>query len=330
MLEHGGRLRDAARRYGIAANQWLDLSTGISPFPYPVPTIEPELWRRLPEEEDDLVSAAAGYYGSSQCLAVPGTQAALQVLPRLLAACRVAVLEPSYAEYAHVWARSGSEVAGVAASAMDEAAGSYDAVVLCNPNNPDGHVFTKARLAYMQAQLAARGGWLIVDEAYADVLGGVSLAGDAGAPGLIVLCSMGKFFGLAGMRMGFVFGPEPIRDRMREELGPWAVSGPARHVAGVALRDRAWQQTARERLQAAAHRLGKMLTDCGLAPAASTLLFQWVPHPEARAVQQQLARRGILVRAFDRPEALRIGLPAAAWDWQRLQEALQEAAHVLS
>lgn len=330
MLEHGGRLREASRRYGIAADQWLDLSTGISPFSYPVPPIEPALWRRLPEEEDDLVSAAAGYYGSRQCLAVPGTQAALQVLPRLLAARRVAVLDPSYAEYAHVWGRSGSEVAGVPEGAMDEAAKRFDAVVLCNPNNPDGYVFTRARLTHMQAQLAARGGWLIVDEAYADVLGGVSMAGDAGAPGLIVLCSMGKFFGLAGMRMGFAFGPGKILDRMREELGPWAVSGPARHVAGIALRDRGWQQASRERLRAAAHRLGGMLAACGLEPAASTLLFHWVPHPDARAVQDQLARRGILVRAFDRPDALRIGLPAAERDWQRLQDALREVAHAFS
>jgi len=328
MLEHGGRLLEASRRYGIAIDQWLDLSTGISPFAYPVPPIAPELWRRLPEEEDDLTAAAAAYYGTRHCLAVPGTQAALQVLPRILAAHRVAVLHPSYGEYAHLWARAGCEVAGVPEDAMEEAARNVGAVVVCNPNNPDGHVFNGERLAQLRSALAARAGWLVVDEAYADA--GVSVAAEAGAAGLIVLCSMGKFFGLAGMRMGFVLGPDAILARIREELGPWAVSGPARHVAGIALRDRPWQNAARKRLYAARDRLGEMLAACGIESAGSTFLFHWILHPDARAVQELLARRGILARAFDRPQALRIGFPGAERDWERLNGALREVAHAVS
>lgn len=330
MPEHGGRLIEASRRYGIAPAQWLDLSTGISPFSYPVPPLDPELWRRLPDEEDDLAAASAAYYGTPHCLAVPGTQAALQVLPRILVARRVAVLDPSYGEYAHVWARAGCEVAHVPEGAMGEAARNFGAVVLCNPNNPDGCVFTGARLEQMRSELAARAGWLVVDEAYADIFAGVSVAADAGAAGLIVLCSMGKFFGLAGMRMGFVLGPTEILARIREELGPWAVSGPARHVASIALRDRPWQQAARKRLHAARDRLGNLLAACGLESAGSTFLFHWIPHPDARAVQDLLARRGILVRAFDRPQALRMGFPGAERDWERLEGALREVAHAVS
>ena len=329
MPEHGGRLIEASRRYGIAPAQWLDLSTGISPFAYPLPPLEPELWRRLPDEEDDLTAAAAAYYGTSHCLAVPGTQAALQVLPRILAARQVAVLDPTYAEYAYVWARTGCEVTSVPESAIGEAAKSFGAVVLCNPNNPDGYVFTGERLAHMRSELAARAGWLVVDEAYADISGGVSVASEAGVPGLIVLCSMGKFFGLAGIRTGFVLGPAEILARMRDELGPWAVSGPARHVAGIALRDRPWQQAARQRLHAARDRLGDMLAACGLESAGSTFLFHWILHPDARAVQDRLARRGILVRAFDRPQALRMGFPGAERDWKRLDGALREVAHAV-
>jgi hypothetical protein len=51
MLEHGGRLRAAAQRYGIALADWVDLSTGINPQPYPVPPLAPEVWQRLPEPE---------------------------------------------------------------------------------------------------------------------------------------------------------------------------------------------------------------------------------------------------------------------------------------
>ena len=64
MLEHGGRLRVAARRFGIPLSDWVDLSTGINPQPYPVPPLAPEVWLRLPETDDGLEAAAARYYGN--------------------------------------------------------------------------------------------------------------------------------------------------------------------------------------------------------------------------------------------------------------------------
>jgi cobalamin biosynthetic protein CobC len=61
MLEHGGRLREAARRYGIPLDAWLDLSTGINPGPWPVPAIPVSAWARLPEDDDGLIDAARAY-----------------------------------------------------------------------------------------------------------------------------------------------------------------------------------------------------------------------------------------------------------------------------
>jgi hypothetical protein len=103
MLEHGGRLRQAAQRYGIPLADWVDLSTGINPQAYPVPPLAPEVWQRLPETDDGLEAAAAAYYGSTHLLPVAGSQAAIQALPACFASGRVITLAPTYAEHPHAW-----------------------------------------------------------------------------------------------------------------------------------------------------------------------------------------------------------------------------------
>lgn len=331
MLEHGGRLHAAAQKYGIAESEWLDLSTGINPVGYPVPALPPEAWRRLPDGDDALRVAAARYYGSESVLPVAGTQAAIQALPRLRARSRVAVLSPTYGEHAYAWRHGGHAVSELAADEIEPALGQLDVVVLANPNNPTGLCFARDTLARWRARLADRGGWLAVDEAFMDATPEASLVPQATLPGLIVLRSLGKFFGLAGARVGFVFSSADLRLALEKELGPWAVSGPAQQLATQALADTAWQETARARLTIAGARLARLLDECGLAPAGGTALFQWVRTPHAATLHEQLARHGILVRVFSEPESLRFGLPGTQTQWERLahvlREVLTDAAH---
>ena len=175
MLEHGGRLLAAAARYGIEPAAWLDLSTGINPAGWPVPPVPASIWQRLPEAEDGLAQAAAAYYGCSDVLPVAGTQAAIQALPRLRAACRVGVPHPAYAEHAHAW-----RTAGHAVSAWEAGQGvdALDVLVLVHPNNPGGQTYRRADLLAWHAGLAARGGWLLVDEAFIDATPEASLSAD--------------------------------------------------------------------------------------------------------------------------------------------------------
>ncbi|WP_435750895.1 threonine-phosphate decarboxylase CobD [Thauera sp. AutoDN2] len=320
MLEHGGRLRHAAARYGIPLADWLDLSTGIHPVGYPVPAIPASAWQRLPEDDDGLEGAAAAYYGSTALLPVAGSQPAIQALPAVLGGERVSLLAPGYAEHAHAW-RTRTPRA-VDATALDAAVERSDIVVLVQPNNPTGEHFPRERLLDWHAHLARRGGWLVVDEAFIDTTPERSLAPLAGQPGLVVLRSLGKFFGLAGARVGFVFAPTEIRDALAEQLGPWTLSGPARWVARHALADTAWQASARTALGAAGQRLHRLLTEHGLRPQGPAL-FQRVCTPHAAALHAAFARRGILLRQFDDPPALRFGLPADESGWQRLQAALE-------
>lgn len=325
MPEHGGGLRAAARRYGIAAEHWLDLSTGINPQPWPVPAPSRASWQRLPEDDDELAAAARRYLGVPQVLPVAGSQAAIQALPLLRPRCRVGVLHPGYNEHAHRWRQAGHEVWALDAAHFEAALSALDVLVLCNPNNPTGERFTRAQLLRWHALLAAHDGWLVVDEAYLDAEPGDSVAADSARGGLIVLRSLGKFFGLAGARVGFVCAVEPLLERLAGQLGPWPIAGPAREIAQRALDDRHWQATMRGSLPQHGMRLAALLRRHGLPPAGGCALFQWVCTPQAAELHDRLARQGVLVRRFDAPASLRFGLPGDEGAWARLDEALAQA-----
>jgi len=322
-LHHGGRLREAAREYGIPLEEWLDLSTGINPNGWPVPELPASCWQRLPEQGDGLEQAAAIYYGSEYLLAVAGSQAAIQLLPKLRKEGRVGLLQPSYAEHAAAWQRAGHEVVALTPQTIEQGISSLDVLLLVNPNNPTGEHFTREQLIAWQQQLHLRGGWLVVDEAFIDVDPAWSMVSLTGEEGLLVLRSLGKFFGLAGARVGFLFAWPLLLKQVARELGPWHLSGPAREVARLALLDTAWQAQTRDRLQRDGLRLDALLRSMGLPPSGGTALFQYLTQLEAPRLHRQLAEKGILTRLFDTPCALRLGLPGSDEAWQRLQQALQ-------
>lgn len=324
LLHHGGRLRAAASAYGIPLPQWLDLSTGINPRGWPVPPLPPQVWQRLPEDEDGLLAVASAYYGTSHLLPCAGSQQAIQALPALRAPGRVGMLAPCYAEHPHAWRRAGHEVVSVQSTQIDTQLDALDVLLLVHPNNPTGERFEPRQLLDWHARLAARGGWLVIDEAFIDTTPQYSLAAHVGAEGLIVLRSLGKFFGLAGARVGFVLAWPALLRQLTALFGPWAVSHPAREVTRLALNDTVWQQMNRRELTERGARLARTLIDAGHAPTGGTALFQYVVSAEAATLQQRLARQGILVRLFEQPAALRFGLPADEDEWQRLTQALQQ------
>lgn len=325
MVSHGGRLNEAARHWGIPRAQWLDLSTGINPQPWPVPELPVQVWQRLPEEDDDLPEQARRWAGAPQsagCLPVAGTQAAIQALPRLREPGRIGVPDPGYAEHAEGWRAAGHEVIPFSDLPSDEALADLDALVWINPNNPTGESVTAQRLLACHDQLAAQGGWLVVDEAFIDAEPDQTLVPETGPEGLVVFRSMGKFFGLAGLRAGLVFGPPVLCEPLGEALGPWAVSHPARYLMQQAFADTAWQKAAAEQLNHDHRRLRAMLEDAGLAPQGGTPLFVYCPHPAPNRVADTLAEQAVLVRVFEAPPALRFGLPGAEEEWQHLARAL--------
>lgn len=333
MLEHGGRLLSAAREFGIAPADWLDLSAALNPEPYPVPPVPPSIWLRLPEDEDDLLVSAAAYYGTTHFLPLPGSQAAIQWLPVLLKEqfskeqllkdkLRVGYVAPTYNEHPHAWQKVGHTLVPLIAKDIDHHLDALDVLVLVNPNNPTGEMYSSIALKRWHAALSDRGGCLIVDEAFIDASPEHSLLSMAGAKGLVILRSLGKFFGLAGARVGFLFGESTLLEKMRECLGPWPICHPSRFVASAALANTVWQAQQRHRLLHQSARLSALLSSLGFYPSGGTALFQWVQTDQAKLLYNTLAAQGILVRYYEETSSVRFGLPASECDWQRLQCAL--------
>ncbi|MFD1623661.1 threonine-phosphate decarboxylase CobD [Azospirillum griseum] len=323
---HGGDLDGARAAFPTAPLPWIDLSTGINPWPYPLPPIPADAWNRLPARgaEAGLRAAAASCYGAPSAhhvAAASGSQALIQLLPRLRPPGRVVVVTPTYAEHAACWAAAGHRVGEVATLADADAAGAA-VIVVVNPNNPDGRVHPVADLLALAERQAARGGWLVVDEAFADADPVASVAGHTDQPGLIVLRSFGKFYGLAGLRLGIALCAEPLAAALRAAIGPWAVSGPGLVVATAALSDAAWAVATRQRLADAAAALDARLAALGLRVVGGTSLFRLVVDHRAAALYRGLGAAGLLVRRFERQaEWLRLGLPPDAASAQRLTEA---------
>lgn len=317
-VAHGGDLGEVRRRHPDAPQPWIDLSTGINPLPYPVANVAADSWSRLPsrDAEQTLIAAAAARYRCQpgQLVAAPGTQALIQILPRLVARSRVAIVGPTYAEHELNWRRHGHDVAVVETL---EAANA-DIVVVVNPDNPTGRLLPTPALRGVPARL------LVVDEAFIDLLPTErSLAGDL--PGnALVLRSFGKTYGLAGLRLGFAIAPAALAQRLREELGPWAVSGPALTIGATALADDAWLRETAARLAGDVRQLDALLVSAGFTILGGTPLFRLASHPEADAKVEDLARQGIHVRAFGhQPTWLRFGLPGGEEEFRRLSAALQ-------
>ena len=326
MLEHGGRLRKAALDYAIAEADWLDLSSGLAPWPFPIPQIPLRAWARLPETDDGLEQAACDYYGAAQVLPVAGSQMAIQLLPRLRRAGKVGVLSPCYAEHAEAWRRSGYIVREVLEQEVDFFIDNLDVLVVVNPNNPTGLSLTPSRLLDWHSRLAQRGGWLVVDEAFMDNTPQLSVAPFANQVGLIVLRSFGKFFGLAGVRLGFVLAERKLLKLLAEQVGPWAVSGPTRVLGQACLQDTEGHARQRLRSEQASQRLAALLERYDLKPQGGCALFQWLITERAEELHEFMARRGILLRLFTHNSSLRFGLPADAVEEARLEQALQAFA----
>ena len=331
-MSHGGNLDEAAGRYRRPRAEWLDLSTGINPRCYPAAPAPADVLAALPQDEDRaaLEAAARAVYGAAESLevvAVPGTQAAIQWLPRIVPARRrVCVVATTYGEHARAWRAAGHAVrsAHPAPAASDTA----DVVVLVNPNNPDGRTLPPPAVLSLARSATARRGLLVVDEAFADAAPNASVLPSVADERIVVLRSFGKFFGLAGVRLGFALAPPSIAARLRAALGPWAVSGPAIAIARTALADRTWQAATTARLARDAERLDRVLVAAGLEVVGGTPLFRLVERKDAATLHHDLAREGVWVRRFEEaPDWLRFGLPGDDDGFRRLEAALGEAVH---
>lgn len=337
MIKHGGDLLQIARRYGGKIDQWVDLSTGVSPYTYPVSDLPISVWNQLPQENDGLEVAAKNYYQSpEEPLAVAGSQAAIMLLPDTVKQFLggrtgvVALPKVGYKEHQHAWCknRSGSEIDAWEVIWYDDRPSSEqikqcDVVVIINPNNPTGYQCDVDYLLTIHHELAQKNGILIVDEAFIDIHPEKSILSVINdLKNLIVLRSIGKFFGLAGARVGFLFATEPLKNNVAERLGPWTVTGPSRWVVKHALVDHEWQNKASKKIEKASSRLKTLLSHYLTSDFEGTALFTTVYVENAPYLHDKLCQNQVFTRLCDENNAVRFGLPANVFQWDKLERAL--------
>jgi cobalamin biosynthesis protein CobC len=324
-VSHGGDLGVARRLFPGAPEPFIDLSTGINPWSYPLAQFSPAGSVRLPQQDalTAVATAAAKAYGAPSAehvIVAPGSQILLPLIASSVSPARATVVAPTYPEFARAAALAGHDVKTVESI---EQAGDAKLVMVANPNNPDGRRLTRTALLKLAHDLRRHGGLLVVDEAFMEVAPpGESLAAEVACGNVVVLRSFGKFFGLPGLRLGFALTAPPLARRLSAILGPWPVSALALAVGAKALADAAWIERTRKNLARAATSLDAVLAGAGLEIIGGTDLFRLVRSEAAPALFQHLGRAGIYVRTFpDNRTWLRFGLPADASAGKRLKKA---------
>jgi len=306
--DHGGGVDSAAVQYGGNRTDWIDLSTGINPLPYPLPDLPAHCWNTLPDlnAQNALTDAARAFWqvpSGAAILAAPGASSLIARIPALAAAGRVDIPAPTYNEHAAAFTNSGWEVNEIRPTAR----------VLVHPNNPTGRLW---QMDDLTAPL------MVIDESFCDVTPEHSLITAATRPGTLILKSFGKFWGLAGLRLGFAIGDPALIDRLATMLGPWPVSGPALYIGAQALRDHQWASATRQHLATDSARLDTLMASTGAKSKGGTTLFRLYDVPDAAALQSHLAQHQIWTRIFPySPTLIRLGLPTPT-QWPRIEAAL--------
>lgn len=347
---HGGDIVRASQQYNIAIDQWIDLSTGINPQAYPA-QVELSSLQRLPYLLPEFLTASANYYGSESFIPVTGTQAVIQVLPDVLPALPVLLPQTGYQEHLWCWQRSGASLdyypaldQEIAAQSIEEKLqkNSQQHLVIINPNNPTGILFSVEQLLSWAGRLSSNA-YLIVDEAFIDVIPNHSLLEETLPDNIIVLRSFGKFFGLAGVRLGYCFAVSSLLEKIQNHLGLWQVNGPAQSIATTALNDRSWQQQALENLSYNSQWMEEhsqpLMGELSTRVFHTPLFSAWyLPYSLAIELHHYFAQAGILLRFIPLSEVvsndgenalLRIGLvdsynPLIV---RRVSECFESACH---
>jgi cobalamin biosynthetic protein CobC len=327
--ERGGRLDVAREAYPDAPAPWIDLSTAISPWSYPIPALSGGDMRPYPDAGalQRLTTAAKKAYRAppvADAIPVPGVNVGSSVLPWLFREPkRVAVLAPGHPGHAAAWEAAGHSVSDI--TSLDRA-GKAAILIVVNPCHVDGGIVPPADLAAALPPLKRRDGLLIVDETFADADPSHSLLPEvARLDYTLVLRSLGKFYGAAGIGLGFAITSHPIAERLKAALGAWPVSAQALAFGETALADTTWAEPQRTRLKEAANALDAELEGAGLRILGGTALFRLAACAAAGELFRRLASQGILARPFKDRSALRFGLANGEEELSRLRHALRLA-----
>ncbi len=343
-LTHGGGIIEVAKATGIPPKHWIDLSTGINPNGWPVPALPASTWQRLPESNDGLEQAIQQYYSPdiksrlTNFIITAGSQSAIQLLPQVFSKGTVWVPEEGYSEHPYWWDFFQHKVFLYSPNDLEQLLNQekgtplpFDTLLIINPNNPTTQTYKKIFLEKLLNIIKAEGKRLIIDEAFLDTQSEHSLLSHSNNKHVVILRSLGKFFGLAGIRCGVLFSHASLLNTVQQHLGPWQVATPSRWVATQALNDTKWQEEAKVTLKNTSCRLEKILqqylssndiTSLNRSDYFCSILFSNIEIQQT--IYHQLQTHAILVRLFHNSPRLRIGLPKNEREWEKLTLALDK------
>ena len=319
-IHHGGDIDLAIKKYGGEREDWIDLSTGINGTSYPwQQSIKFEL-RNLPSNKllvnlERAASAAYKVAENTETAAVSGAQQIISLLPICLKSYNsVAILGPTYNEYEKAFKSSG-----IKAQTVSEVSklSSSDIAIIVNPNNPTGKVIAEEILDDLSKKVRI----LIIDESFKTF----SSRRIQKFENVIQINSLGKFFGLAGVRLGFVSGPSDFIKSVRRMLGPWPISSIAAEIGTIALNDNTWISEMEKILLEGSNVLHKACSTKNWKLVGKTNLFHTYATSSSLEVEKQFAAHYIWIRTFDYSETwVRLGIPTSKYEWTRVRQALNE------
>ena len=341
---HGAHGDLVARSLDVCARDLLDFSQNINPLGAPRNAVEAarrslyEDSGRYPDlEYTALREALAAYLGVGAEMVVPtnGGAEALFLAARAAATGGSALLlEPTFSEYAAAARASGMEPVRRVARRREEglrwdptALGDLEGVsvvFLCNPNNPTGDSLSRGEVLEVAAHVQEAGVVLVVDEAFADFVPGISVT-DMVDRGLWVARSFTKFFAIPGLRLGCLVCDDAWRVQALQPS--WPVNAVAVAAGIAAVRDRNFAQASIAEVTRLRHDLFRELDALpGLQPYPGAANFLLVRGPDG--FPERLARRGVLVRGCGPfyglgPEFFRVAVRSAEENG-RLVAAIRE------
>jgi histidinol-phosphate aminotransferase len=200
-------------------------------------------------------------------------------------------------------------------------------IYVCTPNNPTGCV---TPLATLRALASQHEGVLLVDEAYTEFAGVSAVALVREFERVLVVRTMSKAFGLAGLRIGYAIGRPALVTEVEKSRGPYKITALGEQMATAAVRESMpWVQEHVVLAVSLREQLADALRSRGLRPLPSGANFVCVPVPNAVAVGQAMRARGVAVRPF--PDLPHIGdaLRFSVGPWTLLETCLAafDAAH---
>lgn len=253
----------------------------------------------------------------AEVLVTAGAAEAFVLVARAFTPHRPVAVHPSFTEPEAALAAAGHLVGRAIAAApaflLPAVPDDADLVVLGNPTNPTGVLHPKQAVR----ALARPGRTLVVDEAFMDFVPGEtsSLADSSGVPGLVVVRSLTKMWGLAGLRIGYILAEPAVVERLRDQQPLWAVSTPALHAAIACMSDEALAEAAAAAQETAEDRellAGRLRTVPGItvSPGASAN-FLLLHTEDGAAFRDRLRGRGFATRRGDT-------FPGLGPDWTRV------------